>query len=530
MFFLKKISLKPINIYFRFFLIILALLLSFKYPHNHVYFPYKLDLEVQSQENNSLQFFFSSNKSFNNQNTIYIEIPKSNNFQNFSTVFHYPNTKFIKVITQSKLETKNITLSNRFVQYHFNDLDSLAQNIPTNHFSNILQLLLFWVVFYLILIVITYPFYLISPHIYKIIYNKLKKIPIPSYQNKAVNIKKNKILCLILLLLGLSISSFINLKKDPGWNGDDYAQYMHQSKNIIEFKPQNETGLKNTQYAAYWGNPAYTSIGFPLILSPVYFFGGQKIIHFSIYISFFLFLTGILLYFYYLKIFKNPILSLILVFIFTFNPYVVNFKNNILSEIPFILFILLTFYFYKFSFKNKISFVFLTSFLIGFTVTIRPAGASLILATLIYPLFLMVFKKNNKNIKSLFLIPILSILFYLIITKLIFKIPQDTYFQGSILLQKIFLPNTYLTILNNLFSTFREVLPHFKFTLLNTIVYKITLISIFFGYLIKIIKKIELPEIFVIIYILMLLYLNTGTSQGFRYLLPLFPFFIEYIY
>lgn len=351
-----------------------------------------------------------------------------------------------------------------------------------------------------------------------------------SSQNKTVNSKKNNVLCLILLILGLSISSFINLKKDPGFNGDDYAQYLHQSRNFVESKPQNETGLKYTEYLAYWGNPKYTSIGFPLILCPVYFLGGQKIIHFSTYISFLLFITGVILYFFYLKTFKNNILSLILVFIFTFNPYVVNFKASILSEIPFMLFILLIFYLYQFTNKHKNSSIFLISLLIGFTITIRPAGAPLILTTFLYPLILIfLFKEPKKNFKLL-LIPIFSIIFYLIITKLIFKIPQDTYFQKSILVQKILPIDIYLKILKNLFYTFHEVIPQFKFIGLNIFIYTITLLSIFFGYLLKVFKKIELSEIFVIIYIIMLLYLNTSAGQGFRYLLPLFPFFIEYIY
>ena len=90
---------------------------------------------------------------------------------------------------------------------------------------------------------------------------------------------------------------FINIKSSHDW-GDDFAQYIHQAKNITAGIPQQQTGYIYNPEFHHLGPPAYP-VGFPLLLAPVYAIFGNSIKHFDIYISFFL-LGFALLMFYFL--------------------------------------------------------------------------------------------------------------------------------------------------------------------------------------------------------------------------------------
>ena len=68
-----------------------------------------------------------------------------------------------------------------------------------------------------------------------------------------------------ILLLFLIPLFFINIKSSHDW-GDDFAQYIHQAKNISEGISQNETGYIYNPDIAVLGPQAYP-IGLPMILA-----------------------------------------------------------------------------------------------------------------------------------------------------------------------------------------------------------------------------------------------------------------------
>ena len=69
-----------------------------------------------------------------------------------------------------------------------------------------------------------------------------------------------------VLLLFLIPLFFINIKSSHDW-GDDFAQYIHQAKNISEGISQNNTGyVFNSD--VFLGPNAYPT-GFPLLLAPI---------------------------------------------------------------------------------------------------------------------------------------------------------------------------------------------------------------------------------------------------------------------
>ena len=78
----------------------------------------------------------------------------------------------------------------------------------------------------------------------------------------------------IVLMLSIPLL-FINVKDSHDW-GDDFAGYIHQAKNIVEGNSQFQTGYIINVEGPVLGPPTYP-IGFPLLLSPVYYFFGNNI-------------------------------------------------------------------------------------------------------------------------------------------------------------------------------------------------------------------------------------------------------------
>ena len=72
-------------------------------------------------------------------------------------------------------------------------------------------------------------------------------------------------LLLVLLLLPLF---WIGISNSHDW-GDDYAQYLLQSKNLIENRPQTNSDLVFAEGQLPYAIIAYP-VGFPALLAPVY--------------------------------------------------------------------------------------------------------------------------------------------------------------------------------------------------------------------------------------------------------------------
>ena len=124
----------------------------------------------------------------------------------------------------------------------------------------------------------------------------------------------------------------INIKSTHDW-GDDFAQYLHQAKNIVQGIPQSQTGyIINPDYSLL-GPPAYT-MGFPLLLSLVYPIFDGNITAYNYLMSFFLLLCGLVLFAILQTQTRKPFAALAAIMLI-YLPYLLNFKMEILSDLPF---------------------------------------------------------------------------------------------------------------------------------------------------------------------------------------------------
>jgi hypothetical protein len=145
----------------------------------------------------------------------------------------------------------------------------------------------------------------------------------------------------------LSIGAFylLTLRQGHAW-GDDFSMYIHHAKNLAEGAPYGQTGyIYNpyihlyTSYQAQIGPQTYPPI-VPLLLTPIYYFWGMNLNAFKIG----LILTFILALVVIAQAFKgylSPPWLAALVFILGFNPFFWQFKDNIVSDLPFLFFIYL---------------------------------------------------------------------------------------------------------------------------------------------------------------------------------------------
>jgi hypothetical protein len=320
---------------------------------------------------------------------------------------------------------------------------------------------------------------------------------------------------------------FINIKDSHDW-GDDFAQYIHQAENITKGISQTETGyIYNKEYPLY--SPPSYFMGFPLLLAPVYAIAGNNIRAFSFLISTFLFLSAVLFFRFFNSCF-SPGSSFLLVLIIVYNPWILNYKMETGSDIPFTFFLFLSTWLYLTSKKNYRSLI-LTGIFAGFLVSIRSIGISFILAVMINEL-LKFKKEKEKNKKLLFQRGIIFLAasagFFVLINHVIFDVPFLNLKSSSSLFTFNDLYKTILKNINYYFDVFQSVYnthPENIYALFSTLIKSIVLSLVLLGFYLRIKRGIEFIDILLAVY-MMVLYMYPYSSAGYRFLVPVTPVFL----
>jgi 4-amino-4-deoxy-L-arabinose transferase-like glycosyltransferase len=144
-------------------------------------------------------------------------------------------------------------------------------------------------------------------------------------------------LFLIILIASLVLGS-LSLDRGHDW-GDDFASYIMQAKSIWngttqEFVEHNRFTINESSFII---GPVAYPWGYPLLLTPAYALRGVKALPLKLP-GFFLFL-GFLVCLYWMT--KDRLLRterLLFVALFAFNPLLLGFLNQLLSDIPFLFF------------------------------------------------------------------------------------------------------------------------------------------------------------------------------------------------
>ena len=333
------------------------------------------------------------------------------------------------------------------------------------------------------------------------------------------------ILTAVILFLPLL---FLGKRTSHDW-GDDFAQYIHQAANIVKGIPQSETGFVYSQLN-YIGPQAYP-VGFPLLLAPVYAIAGNSMPAFTMFISLIYIGLGLLMLLFYRKYF-SWITALVLALIFLYNPQMVIFKREVMSDIPFTALLVLNFILYQRMKTGKAGQLLLVGIVSGFMLTLRPAGIVFVLAIAMEQFILLLRHRTSLKWFSFATgICILAPVFlYFAVNSLLFHIPSGGsirdyllfYYSGNFL--QIIPENLthHLEVFRFLYVPQAGVFMGFS-VILGSAVVVLTLL----GFIERLKQGPEVTEWFFIFYALMLLVFPNNDS-AYRLMVPLGFIFLFY--
>ncbi|MBK7430625.1 MAG: hypothetical protein KBF92_03705 [Bacteroidia bacterium] len=333
------------------------------------------------------------------------------------------------------------------------------------------------------------------------------------------------IACILLLLPLL----YINVKPYQDW-GDDYAQYILQARNIVEQRPQIDNGLVFDKVDGDFALHAYPA-GFPLLISPVYYFFKLSVKPYLILISVLMISLGVLMFNYFKK-YYSPLISLTIVIFILYNHYLLLLKDSILTDIPFVFFLFLLIQIAER--KNRsILFYVVCGLLASWLTSIRFVGIAS-LAALTADILLhgtdveRTFSFNffeRKRIKSAAILILSAVLFFFLFNTLFFHVEMK-YFLG-------FYSNSFDKESAGLFVNakyYYDVLGTAFFFpgSWNTMPSWWVFLALA-GWVVNLRKKAGFTEWFFLFYLLMILLFNRSTG-GFRFIFPVFPLLIKYTF
>jgi len=250
----------------------------------------------------------------------------------------------------------------------------------------------------------------------------------------------------IMLVLGAVIIHGFSFHLYHNW-GPDYAKYIVQAKAIVH--GFDYLDMYNIDYLLPWG--------FPALLSPMIAVFGFKLPIMKLFVtSFFIFSLPViyLLFKSKLDFFSN----MLLLVMFTLSPWVMSFKNNILADFPYLLFLLFSILLIQICIVdrrilvNRYFDLILLGLSIFLAIFIRTQGLVLIPTLIICQLIAYKVVKENP-LKYQFvaeLIPYLIIVFFLLMVQIIFPKNQSGYLSllvDNLAFRKILSNIKYYTLL-----------------------------------------------------------------------------------
>lgn len=138
----------------------------------------------------------------------------------------------------------------------------------------------------------------------------------------------------LVVILAVVVFQALTIRAGHRW-GDDFAMYIHHAKNIVEGIPYADTGYIQNPHAPL-APLAYPPV-FPLFLAPVYKLFGLDFTPMKVEVL--AFFAGSLMLLSLLVRTELPVPSLLgFLAILGFNPFFWQFKDNVVSDVPFLFF------------------------------------------------------------------------------------------------------------------------------------------------------------------------------------------------
>lgn len=332
----------------------------------------------------------------------------------------------------------------------------------------------------------------------------------------------HKKLLFIIIIISTIIGACI-LTRGHQW-GDDFAWYILQAKSIVtgttdEFMEISDyTNYQSTQHLG----PLAYPWGYPLILAPVYAVEGIHPLALKLPAIFFF--AGFLICLYFLvKDRLTQAESLLLVALFAFNPLLLQFLDQILSDIPFLFFSTLSLLLMTQENKRGVSHYALIGASIFFTTILRVTGILLLGCFLIVEFFRLLNNRQDRTtvmgiIKNSFVVCFTFGLLW-ILNSLLFPSGGESYFsQYASLLETA---KAFAVTYFNVFSEFFGETKGWRY------LYYLLLIFFLWG----VWQRRRQEIIFILFFVFwIMVHITYPWWQGPRYIFPLLPIFIYFTF
>jgi hypothetical protein len=326
------------------------------------------------------------------------------------------------------------------------------------------------------------------------------------------------VIILISLIIGAS-----TLTRGHQW-GDDFAWYIVQAKTILrgttdEFMEQS--AFTNRQSTTHVGPLAYPW-GYPLILAPVYAVKGISPLALKLPALFFY--AGFLVCFYLLMRDRlTQTESLLAVSLFAFNPLLLQFLDQILSDIPFLFFSTLSLLLMTGAGKRSLLHDGMIGAAIFFTTFLRVTGILLLACFLIVEFFRLLANRRDRW-TVLEIIKGSSVVCFVFI---FLWIANLLWFPSG--------GESYLSQYAQLLETARAFLPAyfnvFRYFFGDTQAWKYLYFLLLIFFLVGAWNRWRQEPIFILFFGLwIMVHITYPYWQGPRYVFPLLPIFIYFIF
>ncbi len=339
------------------------------------------------------------------------------------------------------------------------------------------------------------------------------------YSDSSARVARTVRILVLLIILAVGGFFLMTLREGHDW-GDDFGLYILHAKNIAQGVNYKQTG--------YIYNPAMVMIAprtyppvFPLLLSPIYKLWGLNLGAMKVAIVFAFLLSLVAIYLAFRRSLPWPYLVALLAII-GFNPTLWQFKDNVLSDLPFLaLFYLSVFLIDRAYQPDRLdSPRTLDALLIGFTIYLaygaRSLGIVLLLCLLAYDVL-----KNRRP--TAFAIKVAVITGALIALQSLF-LHSDRAYAGQLTIGASYaLSHSWEFI-----SELSGLLPGLTETAFRLPLFAVMSVLAVIGYFSRIRQQITYFELFPVLYSIPLLILPQEVEV--RYLFPLMPFYLFYAF
>lgn len=352
---------------------------------------------------------------------------------------------------------------------------------------------------------------------------------------------KQTYLIFFLIIVILFSIYLISFRGGHDW-GDDFAAYIDQSRAIVDGNLEEIISVHKYRYenSPLTGGPIVSPWGFAILLSPIYYVFGLDILPMKIYVSLF-FIASLIVFFLLIQDRLSNIDKLLLIALIAFNRFYFIFKEVVHPDIPFLLFSLLSLFLIKevFIFKkiwiNKLFSYSFIGFLIFLSVEIRSIGYVL-LPTLLVVQFIESKASIKKIVSDWFnYVPYINFFVLSAIRGLVLPSVDFSgyFFQGftlKMILKNVFhniklytlLPSKFFLLEFDMIDVFSQN-NHWLLLLL----YGILLLFVVYGIIVNIKKD---YIFFAYVFFTLTTLIIDPSFQGYRYYLPIFPFFIYFLF